>query len=430
MRAADDLRTLFPRLPTQPQLTLQSLDTHAMFNRSRLSTDRMNTGDQLSTTFAALADPTRRAILARLTAGEATVNELAEPFPITVQAVSKHLKVLERAGLIARGHSAQLRPSRLQGAALKEAADWLDGYRGFWELRIDRLDEHLREIQKGTGHERGCDRAGDRDHAGAPGPTRAGVAGVDRARPPRALVGPARLEHARRPTSRSTSGRAAYSGSSSTSDEDGAEMTTKGVFREVDPPQQAGDRGALGGRVARRRGLELTLAGRPDGRTEMVLRVTVHSSDEARRQAEAGLRQRARPARGGAAMSANSGSRSCRSRSPTSTARRCSTSTGRLHRRPRHADQRHDARRPAHAARLRVLDRDRHRDDLDGARLDRGPAARDRPTWTPPAASWSSAGVEVSEVVAMGRPGGETSFKFANFRDPDGNAWVLQEIPR
>jgi DNA-binding transcriptional ArsR family regulator len=106
--------------------------------------------DQLNTTFAALADPTRRAILARLSEGEATVNELAEPFPITVQAVSKHLKVLERAGLIARGRSAQLRPSRLQGAALKEVADWLEGYRGFWELRIDRLDEHLREIQKGT----------------------------------------------------------------------------------------------------------------------------------------------------------------------------------------------------------------------------------------------------------------------------------------
>jgi DNA-binding transcriptional ArsR family regulator len=105
--------------------------------------------DQLSTTFAALADPTRRAILARLSEGEATVNELAEPFPITLQAVSKHLKVLERAGLIARGRNAQLRPSRLQGEALKEAADWLADYRGFWEDRFDRLDEHLRRIQKG-----------------------------------------------------------------------------------------------------------------------------------------------------------------------------------------------------------------------------------------------------------------------------------------
>jgi DNA-binding transcriptional ArsR family regulator len=110
--------------------------------------------DQLSTTFAALADPTRRAILARLAAGEATVGELAEPFPITVQAVSKHLKVLERAGLIARGRSAQLRPSRLQGGALKEASDWLEDYRGFWEVRLDRLDEHLRDIQrKGLRHD-------------------------------------------------------------------------------------------------------------------------------------------------------------------------------------------------------------------------------------------------------------------------------------
>jgi DNA-binding transcriptional ArsR family regulator len=104
--------------------------------------------DQLTSTFAALADPTRRAILARLAQGEATVGELAEPFPITLQAVSKHLKVLERAGLITRGRSAQLRPSRLQGEALKEASDWLADYRGFWEVRIDRLDEHLREIKR------------------------------------------------------------------------------------------------------------------------------------------------------------------------------------------------------------------------------------------------------------------------------------------
>ena len=113
-----------------------------------LSTTRMTT-DQLSTTFAALADPTRRAILARLAEGEATVNELAEPFPLTLQAVSKHLKVLERAGLIARGRSAQLRPSRLQGAALKEAADWIGDYRGFWEEGFDRLGEHLRETRGG-----------------------------------------------------------------------------------------------------------------------------------------------------------------------------------------------------------------------------------------------------------------------------------------
>jgi DNA-binding transcriptional ArsR family regulator len=106
--------------------------------------------DQLSTTFAALADPTRRAILARLAESEATVSELAEPFPITLQAVSKHLKVLERAGLITRSRTAQLRPSRLQGQALKDVADWLAGYRRFWEESLDRLDEHLREIQEGS----------------------------------------------------------------------------------------------------------------------------------------------------------------------------------------------------------------------------------------------------------------------------------------
>jgi DNA-binding transcriptional ArsR family regulator len=106
--------------------------------------------DQLSTTFSALADPTRRAILERLAEGEATVNELAEPFPITLQAVSKHLKVLERAGLIARGRNAQLRPSRLQGEALRDAAGWLAEYRQFWDESFDRLDEHLRDIQKGA----------------------------------------------------------------------------------------------------------------------------------------------------------------------------------------------------------------------------------------------------------------------------------------
>jgi DNA-binding transcriptional ArsR family regulator len=105
----------------------------------------MMTTDQLSTTFAALADPTRRAILARLAEGEATVNELAEPFPITLQAVSKHLKVLERARLITRGRSAQLRPSRLHGEALMEVADWVSDYRGFWEERFDRLGEFLHE---------------------------------------------------------------------------------------------------------------------------------------------------------------------------------------------------------------------------------------------------------------------------------------------
>ena len=104
--------------------------------------------DELTSTFAALADPTRRAILSRLTEGEATVTELAEPFPISVQAVSKHLKVLERAGLITRGRSAQLRPSRLQGAPLKEAADWLEHYSRFWQGSFDRLDERLRATEK------------------------------------------------------------------------------------------------------------------------------------------------------------------------------------------------------------------------------------------------------------------------------------------
>ena len=105
--------------------------------------------DQLSTTFAALADPTRRAILGRLAEGEATVNELAEPFPITVQAVSKHLKVLERAGLITRGRTAQRRPSRLEAAPLEDAVEWLEGYRRLWEGSFDRLETRLRTTEKG-----------------------------------------------------------------------------------------------------------------------------------------------------------------------------------------------------------------------------------------------------------------------------------------
>jgi len=99
--------------------------------------------DRLSTTFAALADPTRRAILARLQDGEATVGELAEPFPITVQAVSQHLRVLEHAGLIERGRTAQLRPSRLRGAPLKDAAEWLERYRRFWDVGFDRMEQRL-----------------------------------------------------------------------------------------------------------------------------------------------------------------------------------------------------------------------------------------------------------------------------------------------
>jgi DNA-binding transcriptional ArsR family regulator len=104
--------------------------------------------DDLSSTFAALADPTRRAILARLAAGEATVNELAEPFPISLQAVSKHLKVLERAGLITRGRDAQWRPCRLEPAPLETANQWIERHRAVWEARFDRLDAHLRDLQQ------------------------------------------------------------------------------------------------------------------------------------------------------------------------------------------------------------------------------------------------------------------------------------------
>jgi DNA-binding transcriptional ArsR family regulator len=103
--------------------------------------------DQLSSTFAALADPTRRAILARLALGETSVTELAEPFEMSMPAVSKHLKVLERAGLISRGREAQWRPCRLDAGPLKEAASWLEEYRRFWEQSLDRLDKYLREIK-------------------------------------------------------------------------------------------------------------------------------------------------------------------------------------------------------------------------------------------------------------------------------------------
>ncbi len=105
------------------------------------------TADRLSTTFAALADPTRRAILARLGAGEATVTALAEPFAMSLPAVSKHLKVLERAGLIARGHHAQWRPCQLKAAPLKDVADWVQLYRQFWEESFDRLGEYLAELK-------------------------------------------------------------------------------------------------------------------------------------------------------------------------------------------------------------------------------------------------------------------------------------------
>ena len=102
---------------------------------------------QLDNTFAALADSTRRAILARLASGEASVTELAEPFEMSMPAISKHLKVLERAGLIARGREAQWRPCRLEAGPLKDIADWVEPYRRFWEQSFDRLDDYLRELQ-------------------------------------------------------------------------------------------------------------------------------------------------------------------------------------------------------------------------------------------------------------------------------------------
>jgi DNA-binding transcriptional ArsR family regulator len=112
--------------------------------------------DRLSVTFSALADPTRRAILARLISGAASVTELAEPFEMSLPAVSKHLKVLEHAGLITRGREAQWRPCRLEAGPLKDAADWLDHYRHFWEQSFDRLEDYLGELQekeKKNGHD-------------------------------------------------------------------------------------------------------------------------------------------------------------------------------------------------------------------------------------------------------------------------------------
>jgi len=117
----------------------------------------MTSPDRLSATFAALADPTRRAILARLALGETSVTELAEPFDMSLPAVSKHLKVLERAGLIARGREAQWRPCRIEPRALKDVDDWLERYRRFWEQSLDRLDDYLRELQT-KGKKRGRKR--------------------------------------------------------------------------------------------------------------------------------------------------------------------------------------------------------------------------------------------------------------------------------
>jgi DNA-binding transcriptional ArsR family regulator len=110
--------------------------------------------DRLDRTFAALADPTRRAILARLASGEASVTELAEPFEMSLPAVSKHLKVLERAGLVVRGRERQWRPARLAAGPLKEVAEWTEDYRSFWQESYERLDEYLEELQ-GRGKEKG-----------------------------------------------------------------------------------------------------------------------------------------------------------------------------------------------------------------------------------------------------------------------------------
>lgn len=104
--------------------------------------------DQLSNTFAALADPTRRAILARLVSGQASVTQLAEPFKMSLPAISKHLKVLERAGLISRGRTAQWRPCRLEAKRLKDVAEWVEHYRAFWERKFERLDEYLNELKE------------------------------------------------------------------------------------------------------------------------------------------------------------------------------------------------------------------------------------------------------------------------------------------
>src|ERR671914_456733 len=140
--------------------------------------------DNLTHTFAALADPTRRAILTRLTEGEATVNELAEPFPVSLPAISRHLKVLEHAGLIVRSREAQWRPSRLQADPLDEAVEWIQSRKQTWETRMDRLDP------------RGCRRSGGSDHAHLRSAARAGIQGLDRSRRGSGMVRPRARRHA------------------------------------------------------------------------------------------------------------------------------------------------------------------------------------------------------------------------------------------
>jgi len=121
------------------------------------------TPQQLDATFAALADPTRRAILARLALGETSVNELAEPFEMSLPAVSKHLKVLEHAGLISRSREAQWRPCKLEAAPLREAFGWIEHYKKFWEESFDRLDEYLRKLQAGDGAKNSRKKKSDRN---------------------------------------------------------------------------------------------------------------------------------------------------------------------------------------------------------------------------------------------------------------------------
>src|ERR1700739_2268595 len=151
--------------------------------------------DRLDATFSALADPTRRAILARLASGQTSVSELAEPFEMSMPAISKHLKVLQRAVLIERGREAQGRPCRLAAGPLKEASDWLDRYRRFWEESFDRLEDYLRELQKlesqkketQNGRKKRRRRRVRRSRArGHPRPRRAARAGVESADPARA----------------------------------------------------------------------------------------------------------------------------------------------------------------------------------------------------------------------------------------------------
>lgn len=120
--------------------------------------------DQLSRTFAALADPTRRGILARLAGGEASVTELARPFDMTMPAITKHLKVLEKAGLIKRGRDAQWRPCQLNAEPLKNASDWIDDYRQFWEQRFDRLDDYLKELLQATENQEKKDKDDESDY--------------------------------------------------------------------------------------------------------------------------------------------------------------------------------------------------------------------------------------------------------------------------